>query len=110
MNRVTLFSRQTEQIKIDIEAYFDGEGNLIIDGYDIGKTVEEFWGDNDYEYITTIRPEEVKKLYEAVNVPEGSREQLLSFLQAHYNTNTCYSELQDFLTKHGIHFEGFSWM
>jgi Fe-S cluster assembly scaffold protein SufB len=110
MNRVSLFSRHTEEIKIDIEAYFDGEENLIIDGYDIGKTVEEFWGDSDYEYTTTIRPGEIKKLYAAMNIPDGSKQELLSFLQAHYNTNTCYSEIQDYLEKHNIHYEGFSWM
>ena len=94
MNRVLLFSFQTDQIKITIEAYFDDQENLVIDGYDIGKTVEEAWGDSDYEYITTIRPDEVKKLYAVLNIPLGSKNELLSFLQAHYNTNTCYSGIR----------------
>lgn len=107
---VLLFSFKSENIKISIEAYFDEQENLVIDGYDIGKTVMEAWGDSDYEYTTTIPPDEVKKLYAALNIPDGSKQELLSFLQAHYNTNTCYSEIQDYLTQHKIRFEGFSWM
>ena len=54
MDSVLLFSFQTEQIKITIEAYFDDGENLVIDGYDIGKTVEEAWGDYSeiQDYLT----------------------------------------------------------
>ena len=43
---ITLYHLEREDIKIDIVARFD-KGDLIIDGYDIGKTVEEAWGDRD---------------------------------------------------------------
>jgi hypothetical protein len=61
MCRVLLYESQTRDIKVTIEAHFEDE-KLVVEGYDIGKIVEESWGDSDYEYSTTIHPEEVKKL------------------------------------------------
>lgn len=29
-------------------------GDLQLEGYDIGDSVEEFWGDDDYEYWVTV--------------------------------------------------------
>jgi len=109
MDSVLLFSLHTAEIKVTIEAYFDTNGNLVIDGYDIGKTVNEYWGDSDYEYTTTILPDEVKKLYPLFDLPDGSKQLLLLALQARFHTNTCYSELQNFLDKHNVRYTGFSW-
>ena len=110
MDRVILFQREDESIKITIEAYFDGKGNLMVEGYDIGKTVEEYWGDSDYEYSITIGPEELKKLYTLLQLADDSRDELFSYLQLHYHTNSCYSELGEFLDRNNIKHEGFSWI
>lgn len=40
MYKVLLFHLKTDSIKVTIEAYFEDE-KLVIDGYDIGKLVEE---------------------------------------------------------------------
>jgi hypothetical protein len=109
MDAVLLFSLRTAEIKVTIEVYFDSNGNLVVDGYDIGKTVEEYWGDSDYEYTTTLIPEEVKKLYPLLNLPDGAQSELLLALQARFHTNTCYSEIQSFLEKNDIRYTGFSW-
>lgn len=108
MCRVLLYEFQTRDIRVTIEAYFN-KGKLVVEGYDIGKTVEESWGDSDYEYSTTIHPEEVKKLYTLFKVREGDKYQLLFALQRRFNTNSCYSEFCDFLLKNNIKSEGFSW-
>ncbi len=50
-----------------MELYFDGN-QLVFDGYDIGKTVEDAWGDSDYEYSYTIEPAEVEMLYANLSV------------------------------------------
>ena len=109
MLRVLLFSLKTTDIKVTVEAFFDDAGNLIVEGYDIGKTVESYWGDSDYEYSVTVQPAEVARLCSLLNIPEGDHAALLSYLQAHYNTNTCYSDFRNFLTAHHIVHEGFSW-
>lgn len=109
MKSVVLFSLTTEHIKVIVEAYFDAANNLVIEGYDIGKTVKEYWGDSDYEYSTTVRPDQVKKLCTALNIPPDSPDDLLAYLQFHYHANDCYSKIQDLLTKLNVSYEGFSW-
>lgn len=109
MDRVLLFFLQTDHVKVTIEAFFDSTGNLIVEGYDIGKSVEEYWGDSDYEYSVTVPAEEVIKVYELFALPKGNQQQLLSWLQAHYNTNTCYSDFRQWLEVNKIKHEGFSW-
>ena len=110
MDKVVLYSFKNDDIKVIIEAYFDEFGNLIVEGYDIGKTVEEFFGDSDYEYSSTVPSAEVEKLYALLGIPSGAKNILLNYLQSHFNTNSCYSELRDFLEKNNIKHEGFSWM
>lgn len=45
-----------------VSARFTEDGSLRIDGWDMGSTVEEFWGDDDYEYWLVIPPGEIPKL------------------------------------------------
>jgi hypothetical protein len=108
MLQVTLFRLKNENISIDIQAYFDEE-SLVIEGYDIGKRVKEYWGDSDYEYSITIAEEEVKKLYALMNIQEGHKEDLLKAIAERYNTNSCFSEFRDFLDKNEVGYKGFSW-
>lgn len=81
----------------------------VIDGYDIGKLVEEVWGDSDYEYSTTIHPEEVKKLYPLFGVEEGDKVRLLATIQERFHKNTCFREFSEFLIKNNIKSERFFW-
>jgi hypothetical protein len=108
MKRITLYQFNSPEIKITIEAYFNKE-DLVIFGNDIGKAVDEHWGDSDYEYHTTVPAQEVKKLYPLMDVREGDKEGLLKAIARIYNTNSCFSEFNDFLNKNGINPEGFSW-
>jgi hypothetical protein len=109
MSKVTLYHYKDPDIKITIEAYFNGEW-LIIEGYDIGIRVEEAWGDSDYEYAIGVNQEGLRKLYPLMNVPIGDKDGLLNAIVTKYNTNTCYSEFIDFLNKNEINAEGFSWV
>lgn len=104
----TLYFYQDSEIKISIDAYFDG-GELVIDGYDIGTKVEEYWGDSDYEYITRIPAAGVVMLYNHFNIPQNNQEQLLQKLAATFNTNTCYSDIGRLLKQLNISSTGFSW-
>jgi hypothetical protein len=108
MDRITLFQYKTSEISVDIEAYFKDQ-KLIIEGYDIGKSVEKWWGDSDYEYSTTISEEEVKKLYLLMEVQEDDKEGLLKAIAAEYNDNSCYSAFRQFLDENEIKYDSFSW-
>ena len=109
MERVLLFSLNNPNIKVTIEAYFDDKGDLVIDGYDIGKTVNDYWGDSDYEYVTTVSGDNLIKLYEVMGIEIGSKMNLLLEIQKRFNSNTCYSEFNTFIAKHDIRSGGFSW-
>lgn len=105
---ITLFHYIDEDIKIDIVARFDGD-NLIIDGYDIGKRVEEAWGDSDYEYIMTIPACNLPQLYRLLDVEVGDRRALLETLAIRFNGNKCFSALGEFLDKNSIEHDTFTW-
>jgi hypothetical protein len=108
MSKVLLYQYDSPEIKIIIEAYFN-EDDLVVEGYDIGKRVEECWGDSDYEYSVTVHQSEVLKIYPLLGVADGDREGLLKAIAARFNTNFAYSEFRNFLEKNGIAGEGFSW-
>ena len=103
-----LFFMEREDLQVEIKARFEDE-KLVIDGYDIGKFVEQYWGDSDYEYMMTLPPESVAQLYKVLHVEEGNKELLLDVLAEAFETNECFSEIKDLLTKNDIHYEHFSW-
>ena len=103
---VILFQPQTEFVKVSIEAYFDG-ANLVIDGYDMGKRVEELWHREDYEYKLTIPPESVLWMMAHFNVQ--TNQSLLQTLASTFNTNSCYSDIRKLLDDNQQPCIGFSW-
>lgn len=103
-----LFHFHTPEIKVTVDAYFKN-GNLVIEGYDIGKTVKEYWGDSDYEYTTTVHGGEVWKLYPLFNIQEDEN-LLLEALARKFNTNTCFSDFRNFCEENNVKYEGFSWI
>ncbi|CAN5350709.1 hypothetical protein BH09BAC3_BH09BAC3_08800 [soil metagenome] len=102
-----LFHFHTPEIKVTVDAYFEN-GNLVIEGYDIGKTVKEYWGDSDYEYTTTVKGGEVWKLYPLFNIPEDEN-LLLEALARKFNNNTCFSDFRNFCDQNQVKYESFSW-
>ena len=106
---VTLYRYKNSDISVTIEAGFEDE-RLIIDGYDIGSKVAAYWGDSDYEYTTTLQPASVAALYVLLGLESGDKQSLLESIAARFNTDRCYSQIQEWLEKNNIAFEGFSWI
>jgi len=105
---ITLYNLKREDIKINIVARFE-DNNLIIDGYDIGKTVEEAWGDSDYEYVMTIPAKNLPPLYRLLSVKEGDRKGLLKTLKKRYHENNCFSAIGKLLDENNIKHKTFTW-
>ena len=105
---ITLFHFKDEDIKIDIVARFEKD-KLVIDGYDIGKTVEEAWGDSDYEYVMTIPAKSLPRLYGLLDVEPGNRKKLLKALAKRFHGNKCFSAIGDFLKENNIEYDRFTW-
>jgi len=105
---VTLFQFKTENIKIHITASFENE-DLVVEGYDIGKVVEESWGDSDYEYSVTVRKADIPKLCQELEISSSDPMEILQHIAKRFNGNHSYSAFRDFLEEHDIEHEGFSW-
>jgi len=105
---ITLYHLEREDIKIDIVARFEKD-KLIIDGYDIGKTVDEAWGSSDYEYVMTIPAISLPPLYRLLGVEVDDRKTLLKALAKRFHGNKCFSALGDFLDQNSIKHETFTW-
>jgi len=86
---ITLLHFEREDIKVDVVARFEGD-ELIIDGYDIGKTVEEVWGDSDYEYVMTIPAGSLPLLYRLLGVEVGKRKMLLKAIAERFHGNDVF--------------------
>lgn len=109
MEKIELYKFENANIKISMELYFNEKEQLIFDGYDIGKRVEECWGDSDYEYSYTIEPLHVGKLFSVLNIDAGDKLSLLLELKKRFGNNRGYTDFGDFMTENNIEFDGFTW-
>ena len=105
-----LFEFKNSTISISMELFFDGKDQLVFEGYDIGSTVNDYWGDSDYEYGFTIEPQEVRKLYQLLAVHADDKGALLQEIKDRFGGNHAYSKLTTFLEENHIDFHGSSWV
>ncbi|HET9569794.1 MAG TPA: hypothetical protein VFP20_00070 [Bacteroidales bacterium] len=110
MDKVTLYKKDLPNITISMELYFNEKGQLIFDGYDLGKLVEDALGDSDYEYDYAIEPIEVEKLYHLFQIQQGDRSGLLNAIKFRFEGDNAYSLFGEFMNEHQIDFESFSWV
>jgi len=110
MDKVTLYKKELPNITISMELYFNEKGQLIFDGYDSGKSVENALGDSDYEYDYTIEPIEVEKLYSLFQIGAGDESGLLQAIKVRFEGNEAYSIFGKFLDEHKIEYVSFSWI
>ncbi len=110
MEKITLYHQETPGIKISIQIYFNEKNQLYLDGYDIGSTVKENLGDSDYEYVHTIEPEEVKKLYPIFNLNMDDRIGLLAAIKKDFSLANAYTLFGEFLNTYDIKYTSFTWV
>ena len=103
-----LFTIDRKDIKVTIDLGFDGE-NLKLDGYDIGKTVSDIFGDSDYEYSITVSSENLPKIYEINKVEIGNKKELIKTLSVFLSDNKAYSFFQDYLKENEIEFTSYTY-
>jgi hypothetical protein len=103
-----LFSIDNENIRVNINLGFEGE-DLKLDGYDIGKSVSDMWGDSDYEYSITVSAVELARLYELNRVPFGNKKKLILVLAKFLSDNKAFTLFHDYLKKNNIPFTCFNY-
>jgi hypothetical protein len=107
MPEVNLYELNTPKLKVSVKAIIQDDGNLVIDGFDIGETVEELMGDIDYEYILTVHSVHKPELLKLLNATDDA--ELLHQIQTQFNGNYVFSEFRLFLDQHQIPYETFFW-
>jgi hypothetical protein len=107
MNRIILYKYHSPDLSVRIEAFFKKD-KLIIEGYDVGKSVDEWFGDSDYEYSTTLTGEELKKLFLLFHVEKEDKTGLLKAIEEEFHDKNCYSELRKLLDENDIKYDSFS--
>lgn len=110
MEEITLYEYESPDIKVSMKVYFNKENKLIFDGYDIGKTVRELFGDSDYEYQYSVEFEEVKKIAKLFDVNINERIVFLKEIKKRFNDNKAYTKFGEFMKENNIAFEGFTWI
>lgn len=109
MKEITLYEFESPNIKVSMRLYFNDKNELVFDGYDIGKNVEELMGDSDYEYQYKICFEEAKKLAKLFKTDINKKSELLKEIKNRFNEYDAYSKFGDFMNKNNIEFESFTW-
>jgi len=110
MDKVQLYKEDRPDICISMEVYFNEKGELIFDGYDIGKTVSDCWGDSDYEYKYTIDTDSVEELIRVFELPSSDKSLLLLEIKKRFGGKEAYSMFGDFMVRNNIYFTPFTWI
>ena len=90
-----------------LSASFGTEGDLIIEGHDLGKGVESLFGYNEYEWSLTVAAIDTPKLMAALNDGHGlvarmrHHRHLLDALLHRFSGGNA-DELESFLKENGV--------
>lgn len=97
---VTLVKIETPEFFSRITADLAADGSLSVEGQDLGKRVEEFWGEgqSEYEWSYTLGPDAVAALKAAL----GGQEVLAALAERF--SGDQYSKLRPFMESQGIEF------
>jgi 6-pyruvoyl-tetrahydropterin synthase len=57
ISEITLIDSKSERVSVNLTAKILENGDLILEGQDLGNLVKETFGDSDYEYVLKIKAE-----------------------------------------------------
>jgi hypothetical protein len=103
IQKVILRSERTTTDSRYLSASFNPDGDLVIEGQDIGDEVRRCFDCSEYEWIWTIRALSVVTLKHALGNPGD----LLHCLQQKFSGNNA-ANIGSFLSEHGITYEAWS--
>ncbi len=134
IKKITLRESRTKTDISILEAMINDDGDLAIEGYDLGEAPREFWGDSDYEYGRVIKKEykgkmlrllieqrfscdsDFKEWLDEKRIPGKSRQEigrgyedtaLLWLIKERFDSD---SDFKDWLVESGIPDEYWSWI
>lgn len=104
--RVVLRDERSGADTRHLEAYLDEDGNLHIDGHDLGPGTSLVRDDGEYEWFRTIPASELPRLVELLGGSEG--DEILDLLARRYTGRASY-ELERVIRESGIRSELSTW-
>jgi hypothetical protein len=108
IEKVSLYYYKGASVTIYVDAYFK-EGNLVVEGIDIGKSVEDAWGDSDYEYSITVKKDNLDALCNSLGIETDNQDVILKKMEEKFSGEKGFPAFSDFLRQNGIDFDPFSW-
>ena len=97
--RVTIRSEQVDRDRRYLWAYLDGDGNLHIDGQDLGPGTGPVSPDGEYEWFQTINAVDVPRVVDLLGGQPGT--DVLDILEANWSGSRSY-DLERTLRASGI--------
>ena len=87
-------------------ASIDSNGNLMIEGHDLGPGTAPISSDGEYEWTTTIAADDIPRLLELLGAPESA--DILEVLRTRFSGRQSY-ELERTIRDSGIKTGFWSW-
>lgn len=87
-------------------AYVDDDGNLHVDGQDLGPRTASVSGDGEYEWMTKIRSEDIPRLLTVLGT--ATDDDVLDILEQHWAGKKAV-ELEKLIRDSGIKRDLFTW-
>jgi hypothetical protein len=67
------FGEGAQRTSVNVDLVIRDNGDMIVEGHDIGAAPQEIFGDSDYEYWLTVRSEEKGRVLEALLAESAER-------------------------------------
>lgn len=110
MEKTILYQSASADLNVIIEAYFNENDELIIDGCDSGNKIKQMMDDYDYEYNITVIQNEVYNLYDIFSLEINDKQSLLQKLKSEFNDQHAFSKIKNFLMEKRIRIKNFNWV
>ena len=80
------------------------DGKLLISGHDLGPTVEEFWGDNDYEYFYSLTLDDTRKLHHLLKTDSKQDIELLDLIKLYFSDLDGCENFKEYCDQHTLQY------
>lgn len=109
MDKIVLCSYNEPEIEIYVRAYII-DGQLKIEGQDLGSRVEAITGDYDYEYWYSLSKFETVKLHQLLKTDSCSNKDLLELMPRYFSGVDGCTNFREYCDKNSIHYDFFTYI
>lgn len=107
MSSIELCNYKSEKVDVYVSAYIN-DGELTLSGQDLGSSVNEFWGDIDYEYYYTLSVKNTEKIHESLKKDSGEEMELLELVKIYFSGVDGCKNFREYCEKNHIKYDFYS--